>query len=170
MEARKVQLTGKSTYTVSLPKKWVREYNIRKGNTIGLVEKEDGALLILPEATEVEVPSEKSIEIKKGYPASLIPRLIIASYLSGYELIRLKLEHGGFEQVKEATKVLAGIEILREKEGEVVLKCLIDEKDITVNEAMDRMCSLTLQMLRTVGDPEKQTCLSRSLTSSISFP
>jgi phosphate uptake regulator len=44
-----------------------------------------------------------------------------------------------------------------------VLKCLIDEKDITVKEALDRMCSLTLQMLRNVGDNEKVALLEQEL-------
>ena len=33
-DVRKVQLTGKSTYIVSLPKRWVEEVNLKKGETI----------------------------------------------------------------------------------------------------------------------------------------
>ncbi|MFW6449319.1 MAG: AbrB/MazE/SpoVT family DNA-binding domain-containing protein, partial [Halobacteriota archaeon] len=38
METRKVQLTGGSTYTVSLPKPWARRNGIEAGSTLAFLE------------------------------------------------------------------------------------------------------------------------------------
>ena len=49
METRKVQLSGGTTYTVSLPKSWAQEHGIDAGSTLSLYPNRDGSLLIEPE-------------------------------------------------------------------------------------------------------------------------
>jgi len=44
MEARKVQLTGGSTYTVSIPKGWAGEHGIEAGVQLHLYPHEDGSI------------------------------------------------------------------------------------------------------------------------------
>ena len=48
-ETRKLQITGGSTYIVSLPKKWVTEMALEKGSSLTLVRKPNGTLRITPE-------------------------------------------------------------------------------------------------------------------------
>ena len=48
MEIRKIQVTGGSSYVLSLPKSWIRERNIQKNDPIGVVSQADGTLLITP--------------------------------------------------------------------------------------------------------------------------
>ena len=55
METRKVQITGKSTYIISLPKTWVKKVNITNGNSVAMVPRTDGTLLINPKINRNEV-------------------------------------------------------------------------------------------------------------------
>ena len=48
MEIRKVQISGGSSFIVSLPKKWIKSTNIKKNDPVGLVVQPDGTLLITP--------------------------------------------------------------------------------------------------------------------------
>jgi len=51
-EKRKVQLTGGSTLTISLPVKWARAAGIKHGDELSLVQRSDNSLLITPEKSE----------------------------------------------------------------------------------------------------------------------
>ncbi len=45
---RKLQLTGGSTVTVSLPKEWIKTYNMNKGDIVNIEELASGDLRLSP--------------------------------------------------------------------------------------------------------------------------
>lgn len=45
-ENRKIQVTGGSTFILSLPKKWVQKNQIKKGDSVFVREEENGSLSI----------------------------------------------------------------------------------------------------------------------------
>jgi phosphate uptake regulator len=48
MEVRRIQLTGTSTYIVSLPKKWVEKSKLNKGDPVQIIEQDDSTLTLRP--------------------------------------------------------------------------------------------------------------------------
>jgi len=52
MHRRKIQLIAGTTYSVSLPKEWVRKNNLKEKNEILFYEKNDRTLVISPYAIE----------------------------------------------------------------------------------------------------------------------
>ena len=50
-ETRKIQFTGKSTYIVSLPKKWIGDLGLKKGDQILVQRKGTSNLQIVPYST-----------------------------------------------------------------------------------------------------------------------
>ena len=46
METRKVQLSGGTTYTISLPKSWAEEQGIESGSLVSIHPNGDGPLLV----------------------------------------------------------------------------------------------------------------------------
>ena len=48
MEIRKVQLTGKSSYTVSLPKVWATQLGLKEKSRVALSTLPDGSLRVTP--------------------------------------------------------------------------------------------------------------------------
>jgi len=54
MDIRKVQLTGGSTYIVSLPKSWIRDVGIKANDPIGIMTQNDGTLLITPRTDQLK--------------------------------------------------------------------------------------------------------------------
>jgi len=48
MEARKVQITGKSTYMITLPKKWAVDVGLQPGSLVSITHRDDGSLLLTP--------------------------------------------------------------------------------------------------------------------------
>ena len=90
MEARKIYVSGGSTYVISLPKKWVKKTNLKAGDS--LVVTEQGSSLLI-ETSVIEKESRvKEIKISQVTSSEALERIIIAYYLVGYDTIKIKLD------------------------------------------------------------------------------
>src|SRR5659263_614289 len=90
MEARKVYVSGGSTYVISLPKKWVKKTNLKAGDS--LIVTEHGSSLMI-ETSIIENESRiKEINISQIKSSDALERLLIAFYLVGYDTIKIKLD------------------------------------------------------------------------------
>ena len=82
MEYRKIQVTGDSTYIISLPKTWVKKNKLDKGDVLSVVEKGDEVVLRLKDE------KEKEFEVKiQTSDAEFLSRLLITKYIQGYDTI-----------------------------------------------------------------------------------
>lgn len=91
-QLRKVQLTGGSTYVVSLPKNWAKAAGIKPGDHVQLIPQPDMSLLIVPgEGKKREELSEVLIDAPLAENPEDTARELIACYLVGYDIIRLRL-------------------------------------------------------------------------------
>lgn len=151
MERRKVQLTGGSTLTISLPIKWAREVGVKQGDELSLIQRSDNALLMRPMRGKKE--EIKSAELVLSEKESLEGnfRYLIAHYLVGYDVIRL-LSPGGFGAEKrkwikeEVRKRLIGMEVVGESSQEMVLKSFLKYEDFTLQDAIQSMSKIILSM------------------------
>lgn len=151
MERRKVQLTGGSTLTISLPIKWAREVGVKQGDELSLIQRSDNALLMRPMKGKKE--EIKSAELVLSEKESLEGnfRYLIAHYLVGYDVIRL-LSPGGFDAEKrkwikeEVRKRLIGMEVVGESSKEMVLKSFLKYEDFTLQDAIQSMSKIILSM------------------------
>ena len=65
MHRRKIQLVAGTTYTVSLPKEWVKKNHLKEKNEIALYEKNDETLVISAQLSENEKMKEISLDADK---------------------------------------------------------------------------------------------------------
>ena len=124
LELRKVQETG-GTFLLSLPRNWAKRRGLVKGSILGVIEREDGRLLIDP-----QYKLEKSIEMATIVPSSYIEREIAGKYLLGSDIIRIegknRLPTNMSERVRETVRRLIGLEIVEEDAHQITLQCLLD--------------------------------------------
>ncbi|MCW3136109.1 MAG: AbrB/MazE/SpoVT family DNA-binding domain-containing protein [Canidatus Methanoxibalbensis ujae] len=156
-EKRRIQLTGGSTYIISLPIKWVKELGIKKGDEMLLLRYGRNTLLLMPERGGVEGGDERimrRVEFKlsdrEGFEENL--RYLIALYLVGYDEIKLLAEHGfNAEERKrikeEVRKRLIGMEVVGESSTEIQLQSFLKYEDFTLCDAIKRMRDIVLAML-----------------------
>ena len=139
---RSVQITGKSTYIVSLPKSWVRETGLKKGDKLIVKQLSDYSLLIKPIRNDGEQGIEEII-IKPHVDFSKTAREIVAAYLSGASKIVLKVDRNFLTQVYELKKFvkgkLLGFEIIEETSDELVLQSLVDSGELPLKKVLERM-------------------------------
>lgn len=146
METRKVQVTGGSTFTVSIPKSWATGQDISAGSEVELHPEED-SLLLIPQKQRNGTEGTLDISDLKGAD---LARSVVTMYVSGFDLIRLETDVVQPEQrriIRDATQSLVGLEVIEETGGHVLLQDLIDSSELSIHNAITRMRLIALTML-----------------------
>jgi phosphate uptake regulator len=147
METRKVQVTGGSTYTVSLPKEWATENDVSAGSIVEFHSEED-LLLLAPRRDEGRI--EGSLDISGMDDNHELTRAVMTMYVSGFDVIRLEAGRITATQrriIRDATQGLVGLEVIEETTEHVVLQDLLDSSELSIYNAITRMRLVSLTML-----------------------
>ncbi len=153
-EVRKVQFTGRSTYVLSLPKRWIEEMHLNAGDQVALVRELDNSLSIVPfingglreslnEVTAIVLPSDSS---------SMLKRKVVSMYLAGYDIIHLKLKSGRINPVlrdgvrEVVRRNLVGTEMIADASDNITLQVLLSLPELSINTAIRRMYLIASSM------------------------
>jgi len=145
-ETRKVQVTGGSTFTVSIPKGWATENDVEAGSRVAF--HPEGDSLVLTPATDGK-RTEGSIDIA-GLTGEELRRVVMTMYVSGFDVITFRADRVTTDQrrtIREATQGLVGLEVLEETGDRVVVRDLLDSSELSVHNAVDRMRLISASML-----------------------
>jgi phosphate uptake regulator len=159
-EQRKLQITGGSTYILSLPKEWVTRNELKKGSLMALLEEEDGSLSISPSKPEKQREKDEAlIRVSVNDNPDAIIRKAISAYLVGYNLLHLKAQ--GQQQLSVglrnylknfARNHLVGTEIVIDSPTDLTLQILLNYPELTVESALRRMAIIAASMHREALD------------------
>jgi phosphate uptake regulator len=152
-ETRKLQVTGGSTYILSLPKKWVTLNQLKKGSSLTVEEEEDGSLSILPsELSKQTKPEEAFIKVSPNDDPNTIIRKAVSTYLVGYNIIHMKAQNQQLSSRQRnalksfARHFLVGTEIVTDTPTELTLQVLLNYPELSVESALRRMSIITSSM------------------------
>ncbi len=149
IETRKVQLTGGSTFIVSLPKPWVTDKELKPGDPVVLSIQSDGSIVVSPEREFEKKANVKEMDISKESPTSLI-RSLIGTYMAGYSEIKLEAKGEIKPELRSAimqfTRMVIGPEIIEESNSRVILKDLIDPSEFSQRKGLRRMYLIVKKM------------------------
>lgn len=145
METRKAQLTGGSTFTVSLPKEWATEIDLETGDTLRLFPR--GRTIIIEPAegheyweTEVDINHLSKTQVR---------RTIQALYTTGFNRITLSSSTslGDNQRVISATvRNLIGLETIESTETQFTLQSLLDSATVSVEQSTVQLQQVALSM------------------------
>lgn len=154
-EVRKLQLTGGSTYIVSLPKGWVERMGLGKGSHVSITRMDDMTLSLRPEgAGREEEPRRAVIAVSDDITPENVVRRVISAYLIGYSMIQIRnpvkrIDLAQKLAVKDFTrKKLIGTEILSDLPRELTLQVLLSRSELSVTDALRRMSVIAASMHR----------------------
>lgn len=151
METRKVQLSGGTTYTVSLPKSWATEQNIEAGSGLQIRPQSNGSLLIKTTETDGGVERAATMDISSS-DVDGITQVIHALYVVGVDSITLvDRTNQVSERERTVTNLvgrLSGMEVLEATDDEIVLQNLIDAESISIHKSVLRLKLIILAMHR----------------------
>jgi phosphate uptake regulator len=159
MELRKVQLTGGSSITVTLPKAWVEKLKIGAGDVVGCEQQPDGSLAIYPHARAERLPSLYEIEVD-GEKSAFLFRRIIAAYLTGFDTIRLSARRGldgaARQTIRKAVRRIIGLEITDEQPNSITIQDFLDPREFQLEKALRRMGMLCQAMQQEAHETLRQ--------------
>jgi len=153
VESRKIQKVGAATLTISLPKAWAEQRNLKKGDQVFLVE-EGGGLKVLPgPAVEDRRRSATEFVVDADLcdPPGMLERVVVGNYVLGREKIivrsavRLRSEHQ--DEIRRAMRRLMGLGIVEESPQKVTLQCSLDPTNYPLETLIKRLYSLGATML-----------------------
>jgi phosphate uptake regulator len=148
-----VQFTGRSTYVLSLPKKWIEEMHVKAGDRVTLVRELDNSLSVIPIFTGVkESPNEVTTLVLPSESGNTLRRKVVSIYLAGYNIIHLKLKSGRMnpalrDAVRELVRRnLVGTEMIADASDNITLQVLLSLPELSVNTAIRRMYLIASSM------------------------
>ncbi|MEM4718057.1 MAG: PhoU domain-containing protein [Desulfurococcaceae archaeon] len=149
---RRLQFTGRSTFIVSLPKRWVLRNKLEPGEQV-VLEERDSALLIKPMKTSSESKENPAfIEINQYTSPDGVTRLIIASYLMGYDEIIVFSKDMISPIIRNSIRrvileKLPGTEIIYEDHSKIEIKVLLGFRGISIIETFKRLSKVVESIL-----------------------
>ncbi|HTY52915.1 MAG TPA: PhoU domain-containing protein [Methanomicrobiales archaeon] len=150
MEIRKVQVTGGASYIISLPKEWAKAMKIKKNDPLGVLIQPDGTLLITPKISGEGVQREWNFEVKREMDPVYLFRLLIATYIAGFSVIRLRgqdrLPPFVRTVVRDFTQMTIGQEVSEESDASITVKDLLNPREMPMDRTLSRMAIIARSM------------------------
>lgn len=147
METRKIQFTGGSTYTISLPKEWANDNGVEAGSMVYLFPKAEGSLVVRTEQKEEPREVRASVD---GLDDTALREVIRALYSSGAEKIVLdaatEFDDAQRRTVTRVVANLIGFEVFEETRTQLVLCNLISGSNVSLGQAVSQLQSVTISM------------------------
>jgi phosphate uptake regulator len=148
-----VQFTGRSTYILSLPKRWIEEMHLDAGDQVALIQEHDNSLSIVPIISGMrESLNEVTAIILPNDSSNMVKRKVVSMYLAGYDIIHLKLKSGRInpahrDGVREVVRRnLVGTEMIADASDNITLQVLLSMPELSVNTAIRRMYLIASSM------------------------
>jgi phosphate uptake regulator len=143
MELRRVQMTGGSSFVITLPKEWIKSVNIKKNDQLGLIRQSDGTLLINPTLVEKQIKNEKTFNVNEKTDQKYLLRQLIGAYISGYDSIRIqskeRIPSKVTASIRNFTQITIGQEVVEETDTSIVIKDLLNPTEMPFNSTIKRM-------------------------------
>ncbi len=155
---RRVQVTGRGSYIISLPKEWVQDVGLKKGSEIDFNVQADTSLTLVPRKLKEKIEEDEAVKLKEYYinvdlaqeNLQSTLRMTQALYVISADVIRIR-----FRNVEDAPKCKAeiknfvrdtflGAEIIDETPEEITLQILIKHSEFPIEKAVRRMAIVAL--------------------------
>jgi phosphate uptake regulator len=152
-EVRRIQFTGRSTYILSLPKKWMNEMNLKAGDLVNIVRDTNHSLSIVPNSLRSsDSLNEATALIAQVESGNSLKRKVISMYLAGYNIVHLKSKSGRIspaqrDAIREVIRRnLVGTEIIADSSEIITVQVLLTLPELSVNTAVRRMFLIATAM------------------------
>lgn len=152
MEIRKVQITGGSSFIVSLPKDWIRDSDIHKNDPVGLIIQPDGSLTITPKISGKASERVKIFDLTYFDSADILFRSLIGAYVAGYNVIEIvspgRIPSWVHKSVRKFTQRTVGQEVSDQTDKKIVIRDLLNPGEMPFSSTLRRMSVIVAGMQR----------------------
>ena len=154
-ETRRVQKVGYNSLSVSIPKEYAEEINLKKGDSILFREDADGTLRLIP-TTRAREASRVTLKADQAGSVEMLTGLVVGAYALGYDSVEVvgkePLGQPTVDGVLETVRRLRGLEVVESDERHIVAQSLIDPTKFPVDSLIKRLQILVSRSLQYVTD------------------
>ncbi|MFH1591603.1 MAG: AbrB/MazE/SpoVT family DNA-binding domain-containing protein [archaeon] len=144
MDRRKIQLIAGTTYSITLPKDWVRKNNLREKMEVLVQERGDRNLLISSAPRSETNPKEMSLDVDKH--GDVIEQMLFGLYYLGVETITLNSKTEISKEVRgrirRTLNYMSGTEINYEDRKKISVRVLLDCSKVSITQTLYRITLL----------------------------
>ncbi len=141
MYRRKIQLIAGTTYSISLPKEWVKKNNLKEKDEIVIYEKNNRTLSLSSKQSKGRELKEISLNVDE-YSAN-IDQLLFAVYYLGAEKISIfsntELTKSTKTRIRKTLTHMSGTEIEYEDKKEIRIRVLLDKSKVSITQILYRI-------------------------------
>src|SRR3989344_8351733 len=149
MEYRRLISFGKSSFVVSLPKEWVGQNSLKKGDFIYLQENGPNLLLSKKDNNEKAEDREKIIYVD-GKNEFTIEREVCSTYIQNYPRIVLRGKEikSKVKELQRIVQSLIALEIMEQTSDTIIAKDFLNMDSVSVEELIRKMDLVTRTMMK----------------------
>ncbi len=142
---RRVQKVGGSSLSVTLPKNWIEEINLKPGDILTFKEMSGGRLELAKETQGELAPEvQKTVHIEMDLDEpNILTRLIVGSYIAGHDnvIIRSKgpFSESQKDEAEAAAKRMLGLSLVEHSANSMEFQNFIDPIKYRLDHIMSRV-------------------------------
>lgn len=157
VDLRRIQITGGSSYMITLPKEWADTVGLKKNDAVGIQPQPDGTLVLYPGGEQaVHHGSRKVIQADGQTDRDFFYRQLVGAYIAGHDSIEIVSESEIPSMVagtaSSFTQTAIGLEVLEESDDRMLIKDLMDQREMKPTKSVERMKVLVRNMLNDAFD------------------
>jgi len=144
---RKVQLTGGSTYTVSLPKDWAGEQDIEPGTRVNLYSQGDQLVMTQGESGPTEGEHITTVVADEREPAT-VAHSVASAYVAGCDEVRIDRLRTPEQRraVVRTIRGFVGLEVMSEDGDGMVARTMLDAGTLSAEQTLAQIERTTMEM------------------------
>jgi len=139
---------------VSIPSKWAKQRNLKRGDTVFVVPERDGSLKIFP--SNLVKPREGLDEYICNSDLcddpKMLERVIVGSYILGRDLFSVisseRMRSGHIEEIRGIMSRLIGLGIVEETSDRITLQCSVDPRKFHLDMLLRRLSIISLTIVK----------------------
>lgn len=144
MECRRLIQFGRSSFVISLPKKWITSNKLAKGDLIFLEHSQE-KLMISP-ILRKSTTSKRTVITCDRKGSHRIGSEVVSAYLNNFDHIKL-IGLDETDVIKELINSLPGLEIIEFGSDRIVAKDLLSQSEVSLDHIFRRVDMLLRSML-----------------------
>lgn len=149
IDHRRLQVTGGSTYIVSLPKKWITQNNLKASDFVNIEQLTNGNLQITPFKSQAK---KNVIEVKtKGKDDSSLYVCLVGAYLAGADVIKItseeKISTMHRRTIRKFIREARGMDLSGDYENTMYIVSLMKQNELPLKFSLNRMYLLVTQVV-----------------------
>lgn len=128
---------------VSLPRDWVNQLNLKRGDVVNITTDEQGRLVVHPSLQMLHSRRRCIIHTEKA-DEKLLGRLILGAYIAGHETIELRTRlaefpAGQLESIRKTLSELIGMGIVEQGVNRIIIQSFLDPSKFPIDGLISRL-------------------------------